>query len=88
MENKKELSYQEKQRHLYFEQKKTLDLFLERGAISKVQYDKSLGDLTEKMGIDLTVDTEAMTDDEKIDVVARRIMEEYRPHLKNLQSNE
>ena len=36
---------------LYFDQKQTLDLFLERGAISKAQFDKSLGDLTLKMGI-------------------------------------
>ena len=36
---------------LFLKQKHTLDLFLERGAISQVQYDKSLGDLTEKMGI-------------------------------------
>ena len=36
---------------LYFNQKHTLDLFLERGAISKAQYDKSLGDLIRKMGI-------------------------------------
>jgi hypothetical protein len=28
-----------------------LDAFLERGAISRAQYDKSLGDLTEKMGM-------------------------------------
>ena len=34
---------------LYFDQKYTLDLFLERGAISKAQYDKSLGDLTKKI---------------------------------------
>ena len=45
-------SYKEKLKQLYFEQKKTLDLFLERGAISKAQYDKSLGDLTAKMKID------------------------------------
>ena len=32
-------------------QKNTLDLFLERNAISKEQYDKSLGDLIEKMGM-------------------------------------
>ena len=37
---------------LYLDQKHTLDLFLERGAISQAQYDKSLGDLTEKMGMD------------------------------------
>ena len=35
---------------LYLRQKHTLDLFLERGAISPAQYRKSLGDLTEKMG--------------------------------------
>ena len=52
MENKQELSYQEKKKRLFFEQKNTLDLFLERGAISKAQYDKSLGDLTEKMGME------------------------------------
>ena len=39
---------------LYFDQKYTLDLFLERGAISKAQYDKSLGDLTKKMGISIS----------------------------------
>lgn len=38
-------------RELYLKQKHTLDLFLEKGAISQAQYDKSLGDLTEKMGI-------------------------------------
>ena len=36
---------------LFLRQKRTLDLFLERRAISQVQYDKSLGDLTEKMGM-------------------------------------
>lgn len=36
---------------LFLKQRHTLDLFLERGAISQAQYDKSLGDLTEKMGI-------------------------------------
>ena len=42
---------EEKKRELFLRQKKTLDLFLERNAISKAQYDKSLGDLTEKMGM-------------------------------------
>lgn len=51
MENKEPLTYAEKNRLLYFEQKKTLDLFLERNAISKAQYDKSLHDLTVKMGM-------------------------------------
>ena len=44
------LSPEEKKRLLYEKQKHTLDLFLQRNAISKAQYDKSLGDLTEKMG--------------------------------------
>ena len=45
------LSPEEKRIQLYFNQKQTLDAFLERGAITKKQYDKSLGDLTEKMGM-------------------------------------
>ena len=41
----------EKQKRLLFEnQKDVLDKFLERGAISQAQYDKSLGDLKTKMG--------------------------------------
>ncbi len=43
------LSHEEKKRRLYEKQKDLLDAFLKR-AISKTQYDKSLGDLTEKMG--------------------------------------
>ena len=38
-------------RELYLQQKQLLDTFLEHGAISQAQYDKSLGDLTEKMGM-------------------------------------
>ena len=45
------LTPEEKKINLFLRQKHTLDLFLERGAISKAQYDKSLGDLIEKMGI-------------------------------------
>ncbi len=45
------LSPEQKKKHLYLEQKKTLEAFLERGAISKSQFDKSLGDLTVKMGM-------------------------------------
>ena len=41
----------EKKIDLFLRQKRTLDLFLERNAISKAQYDKSLGDLIEKMGM-------------------------------------
>lgn len=46
-----ELTLEEKRIDLYLRQKRTLDLFLERHAISQAQYDKSLGDLTEKMGM-------------------------------------
>ena len=45
------LSLEEKKTQLYNEQKKLLDDFLKRGAISRGQYDKSLKDMTEKMGI-------------------------------------
>lgn len=45
------LSPEEKKRELFLRQKRTLELFLERNAISKSQYDKSLGDLREKMGM-------------------------------------
>ena len=45
------LSPEEKKKELYLKQKAMLDMFLERNAISRAQYDKSLGDLTEKMGM-------------------------------------
>ena len=41
----------EKKLDLYLRQKELLDTFLEHGAISQAQHDQSLGDLTEKMGI-------------------------------------
>ena len=47
-----QLTPAEKKKDLYLRQKRTLGLFLERGAITKAQYDKSLGDLTIKMGMD------------------------------------
>ena len=47
-----QLTAEEKKIRLYLSQKKLLDDFLERNAISKAQYDKSLGDLTEKMGME------------------------------------
>lgn len=43
------LSPEQKKIQLYLEQQKTLEVFLERGAISRAQFDKSLGDLTVKM---------------------------------------
>ena len=42
---------EEKKKELFLRQNKTLDLFLERNAISQAQYDKSLGDLAKKMGM-------------------------------------
>ena len=44
------LSYEEKNHLLYLRQKNLLDLFLERGAITQAQHDKSLRDLREKTG--------------------------------------
>ena len=44
------LTYEEKNRLLFLRQKRLLDMFLERNAISKAQYEKSLHDLTSKMG--------------------------------------
>lgn len=43
---------EEKKRELYERQKTMLREFLERSAISREQYEKSLGDLTTKMGYD------------------------------------
>ena len=48
---KESMTAEEKKRGLYLRQKELLDTFLEHGAISRAQYDKSLGDLTEKMGV-------------------------------------
>ena len=45
------LSPDEKKKELFLRQKHTLDLFLEKHAISKSQYDKSLGDLINLMGM-------------------------------------
>ena len=45
------LTHEEKNHQLFLRQKKLLDLFLENGAISQAQHDKSLHDLIEKMGI-------------------------------------
>ena len=50
-ENWAALTPEEKKIQLFLNQKHTLDMFLERGAISQAQYDKSLGDLREKMGV-------------------------------------
>ena len=47
-----QLTPEEKKRELYLRQKEVLDKFLERHAITKAEYDKSLGDLTKKMGME------------------------------------
>ena len=44
------LTPEEKNHQLFLKQKALLSQFLEKGAISRAQYDKSLHDLTEKMG--------------------------------------
>ena len=41
---------EEKKRKLYEDQVVTLDTFLSHGTITRAQYEKSLHDLTEKMG--------------------------------------
>lgn len=45
------LTPQEKKKQLFLKQKKLLETFMERNAISKAQYEKSLGDLRDKMGM-------------------------------------
>ena len=61
VENKEwsSLTYEDKNRLLFLRQKKTLDMFLERGAISQAQHDKSLHDLIEKMGMQAEVNSNA-----------------------------
>ncbi|MBR4691900.1 MAG: hypothetical protein IKP17_03990 [Oscillospiraceae bacterium] len=43
------LTHEEKNHLLYLRQKETLDRFLETGAISQEQHDRSLRELKEKM---------------------------------------
>ena len=50
--NFENLSAEDAKMQLFLNQKATLDLFLERGAISKAQYDKSFGDLKRLMGFE------------------------------------
>lgn len=51
MENT-QISDKEKKLKLFNDQKKLLDTFLEKGAITKAQYDTSLNGLKEKMGME------------------------------------
>ena len=50
-QSEKQQLHEKQIKELYLKQKHTLDLFLEKGAISKTQYDKSLSDLKTKMNI-------------------------------------
>ena len=45
-----ELTLEEKNHRLYLEQKELLDTFLQHGAITKAEHDRSLHDLREKTG--------------------------------------
>ena len=49
---------EDKKKQLFLNQKQLLDTFLEHGVISQTQYDKSLGDLIAKMGIEEENDVE------------------------------
>ena len=51
-----QMTPEQKKKQLYCKQKELLDTFLSHHAISQAQYDKSLGDLTEKMGLQEEVD--------------------------------
>ncbi len=42
----------DQKKKLFLSQKETLDQFLSTGAITQAQYDKSLGDLTKKTGME------------------------------------
>lgn len=42
----------EKKKQLFLNQKRTLDIFLANGAITRAQYDKSFGDLVKLMGME------------------------------------
>ena len=44
------LTHEQKNHALYLREKELLDLFLAHRAITRAQHDKSLHDLTEKMG--------------------------------------
>ena len=47
---KADLTLEDSKRQLYEKQKALLDTFLEHRAITQQQYDKSLRDMSEKMG--------------------------------------
>ena len=49
-ENWDALTLEEKNHRLFLKEKALLDTFLQHGAITRAQHDKSLHDLIEKMG--------------------------------------
>ena len=53
------LTPEEKNLQLFLNQKSLLDTFLENGAISRTQYEKSLGDLKRKMKLPDTLRKES-----------------------------
>lgn len=55
-DEERSLTHKEKLKKLYLDQKRILDTFLANGAITQAQYDKSLGDMTDKMGMNNTED--------------------------------
>lgn len=55
--------HDEKKIKLFLEQKKTLDIFLAKGAITEAQYNKSYGDLVVLMGMESLA--EELEDSEK-----------------------
>ena len=59
------LSSEEKKKQLFLQQKNVLDKFLERNAITNAEYDKSLGDLTRKMGMEQVVQNLSANDGER-----------------------
>ena len=50
-EHMRQGKHEKQKKALYLQQKQLLDTFLEHGALTKEQYEKSLGDLAEKMGM-------------------------------------
>ncbi len=64
--NRSGLSAPEKKRQLFLRQKELLLTFLERGAISQAQFDKSYGDLCRKMGFESENDRKSETEEIKM----------------------
>ena len=57
-----QMTPEQKKTQLFLKQKDLLDTFLSHHAISQAQYDKSLGDLKEKMRIKTNGDSDIWTE--------------------------